>query len=178
MPAGRGSGARAVRVWDPLVRIFHWTLVAACTGAFLISSPRDLHETLGWIAATAVAVRVVWGFVGPGYARFSSFVPTPRVFAAHAAEVATGREKRHLGHNPAGGAMVVALLAVVATLAATGWMMGRDAFWGVGWVEDLHETAANVGLVLVSLHLCGVVWESWRHRENLVAAMITGRKRR
>jgi cytochrome b len=167
-----------VRVWDPVVRLFHWTLAAAFFGASILESPRALHETLGWIAGGAVAVRLVWGFAGSRHARFGDFVPTPARLAAYVRDVAAGQERRYLGHNPAGGAMVVALLAVVATLVATGWMMGLDAFWGVDWVEEVHEAAANLGLALVALHLAGVVWESRRHGENLVTAMITGRKRR
>lgn len=176
MPGEAGAGA-SVPVWDPLVRLLHWTLAAGFLGAYAIERPRDLHETLGWIAVAAVAVRLVWGFVGPRRARFADFVPRPSAFLAYGRDVLGGRERRHLGHNPAGGAMVVALLAVVAILGATGWAMGRDAFWGVSWVEALHEATANVGIGLVALHWLGVAWESLRHRENLALAMITGRKR-
>lgn len=176
---GKASGrAREVRVWDPLVRVLHWTLAASFLGAQLWEDPRALHETLGWIAGAAVAIRLAWGFVGTRHARFADFVPGPRGFLGYVRDVAAGRERRYLGHNPAGGAMVVALLATVLGLVATGWMMGRDAFWGVDWVEELHEGLAQVGLLLVALHVAGVVWESRRHGENLVAAMITGRKRR
>jgi cytochrome b len=166
-----------IPVWDPLVRILHVTLAAGFLGAFLIDSPRQLHETLGWVAVAAIAARVVWGFVGPRRARFADFVPTPAGFLAYARATLAGREPRYLGHNPAGGAMVVALLAVVAALGLTGWMMGLDAFWGVGWLEGLHEIVANVGFGLVVLHWLGIAWESLRHRENLAKAMITGRKR-
>lgn len=167
-----------VRVWDPLVRGLHWTLAAGFLGAFTLEDPRLLHQTLGTIALGAMLVRVIWGLVGPGHARFTDFVPGPRRFLAYARAVRDGRERRYLGHNPAGGAMVVALLASVATLGATGWMMTLDAFWGADWLEALHETVANVALGLVALHLAGVAWESRRHGENLVAAMVTGRKRR
>lgn len=176
MPAAAGARA-GLRVWDPLLRVLHWTLAAGFLGAYVFDEPRDLHETLGWIAAAAVAVRIVWGFVGPTSARFADFVPRPSTLLAYGRDVIAGRERRYVGHNPAGGAMVVALLAIVAILGTTGWMMGLDAFWGVAWVEALHETAANVGLGLVMLHWLGVAWESLRHRENLALAMITGRKR-
>jgi cytochrome b len=175
--AGSGAVPASVPVWDPLVRILHWTLAAGFLGAFLAGSPRDLHETLGWTAVGAAAARVAWGFAGPQRARFADFVPTPAGFLAHARAVLAGREARYIGHNPAGGAMVVALLAVVATLGLTGWMMGLDAFWGAGWLEGLHEIVANLGFGLVVLHWLGIAWESLRHRENLAKAMITGRKR-
>jgi cytochrome b len=169
--------APTIPVWDPLVRVLHWTLAAGFLGAFLLSSPRDLHETLGWIAVSAVAVRVVWGFIGTQHARFADFVTTPGGFLAYARATLGGREPRFVGHNPAGGAMVVALLTVVAALGLTGWMMGLDAFWGAGWLESLHETVGNIGIGLVLFHWLGVAWESLRHRENLARAMVTGRKR-
>lgn len=170
--------AGQVRVWDPLVRLLHWTLAAGFLGAYTLEDPRALHQTLGTVALAAMLVRVVWGLVGPGHARFADFVPRPRTFFAYVRAVRDGRERRYIGHNPAGGAMVVALLASVATLGVTGWMMSLDAFWGADWLEEVHETVANVALGLVVLHLAGVAWESRRHGENLVAAMVTGRKRR
>ena len=175
--AAAAPAVATVPVWDPLVRILHWTLAGAFLGAFLLDSPRDLHETLGWIAVAAAATRLLWGFVGPRRARFSDFVPTPGGFLAYFRATFAGREPRYLGHNPAGGAMVVALLLVVATLGVTGWMMGLDAFWGADWLEVLHESAGNLGVGLVLFHWLGVAWGSRRHRENLVMAMITGRKR-
>ena len=165
------------RVWDPVVRIFHWTLVLAFFGAFTLDRPRSLHETLGYVAAGAVAVRLVWGFVGTRYARFADFVPGPRGFLAYVRDLRQGRERRYLGHNPAGGAMVAALLVMVAALGVTGWMMTFDRFWGVSWLQDLHAAVANVAVGLVALHIGGVVWESRRHGENLVLAMFTGKKR-
>jgi cytochrome b len=172
------GGPASVPVWDPLVRLLHWTLAVSFLGAYALNDSRDLHETLGWVAFFAVLVRLGWGFLGTRHARFVDFVPTPSRFVGYARDTARGREPRFVGHNPAGGAMVVALLSVVALLGVTGWMMGLDAFWGVGWIEDLHEAVANLGLGLVALHLLGVAWESLRHRENLVKAMVTGRKRR
>jgi cytochrome b len=160
------------------VRVFHWTLVAAFFGAFALERPRELHETLGFIALAAVTIRVVWGFVGPAHARFADFVPRPASFVGYLRDVARGSERRYLGHNPAGGAMVVALLAMVALLGTTGWMMVLDGFRGAEWLEELHEGAANAALALVVLHVLGVFWESARHGENLVAAMFTGLKHR
>jgi cytochrome b len=170
--------AGTVRVWDPVVRVFHWSLAAAFFGAFLLDEPRDLHKALGYIAVGAVAARLVWGIVGTGHARFADFVPRASTFLAYLRDTRRGCERRYLGHNPAGGAMVVALLSMVALLGVTGWMMGLDAYWGASWLEALHETVANLAVGLVGLHLAGVLWESRRHGENLVAAMITGVKRR
>lgn len=166
-----------VPVWDPLVRVFHWTLAASVLGAFLIERPRDLHEALGWVALTAVGVRIVWGFIGTEHARFADFVPGPGGLLRYLRALGAGREARYLGHNPAGGAMILALLAGVAVAGITGWMMTTDAFFAEDWVEETHEVAANAVIGLVALHVAGVVFSSLRHGENLVRAMITGRKR-
>ena len=87
-----------------------------------------------------------------------------------------GREGRYLGHNPAGAAMILALLATLAAVGTTGYMMGMDAYFGQSWVEDTHKTLVNLLLVLVAGHVAGVIFSSWRHRENLIKAMITGEK--
>ncbi len=166
-----------VRIWDPLVRLFHWITVMAFAGAFIIGRPRDLHEALGLTVAAALTIRVIWGFVGSRHARFTDFVPGPRRLAGYLGDLVRGREQRFLGHNPAGGAMVLALMSMLALTAATGWMSTLDAFWGNDALEALHEGAANLTLALVGLHVAGVVWESLKHGENLVKAMVTGLKR-
>jgi cytochrome b len=169
---------RWVRVWDPLVRLFHWSLAASFFGAWLLGDDGGaLHQALGYAALGLVAFRLVWGVIGPRNARFSSFVPSPRRFLAYVRDMLAGRERRYLGHNPAGGVMIVALLAAVAATGLTGWMMTLPAYADLHWVEDVHETLAGGALALVVLHVAGVVLSSVRHRENLVRAMITGDKR-
>lgn len=164
-------------VWDVVVRLFHWSTVALFAAAYLIEKPRDLHEALGYTLMAILAIRVVWGFVGTRHARFTDFVPTPAGFVRYLRDIVAGREKRYLGHNPAGGAMVVALMLTLAAIGTTGWMMGLDAYWGAEWVEELHEGLVTFALFLVTLHVAGVVYEGLRHGENLVRAMITGKKR-
>lgn len=166
-----------IKVWDPLVRVFHWTVVIGVFGAYFIERPRDLHEALGWMVAGALVVRLIWGVAGSRYARFSQFVPGPMRLARYLVALVRGRERRHIGHNPAGGAMIVLLMGLLAALTLTGWMMGQDAWFGEAWVEDLHALLADGVMVCVALHVAGVIVESVRHRENLVRAMITGRKR-
>ena len=169
-----------VKVWDPLVRIFHWALVASFAVAFLVGEERDLrtlHLWAGYFAAALVALRILWGVLGTRYARFSQFVHGPRRIIGYVVDVARGREARHIGHNPAGGAMVVALLLSLLGVSLTGYLMTTDMFWGSESMEEAHELIANGLLVLVALHIAGVVLESVRHRESLVKAMVTGRKR-
>ncbi|QIG50297.1 cytochrome B [Nordella sp. HKS 07] len=167
-----------VKVWDPLLRLFHWSLVTSFAVAWLTGDDvKDLHEWAGYAAAALVAFRVFYGLVGPRYARFGQFLRGPLATAAYARDAISGRERRYLGHNPMGAVMVIALLAMMAALALTGWLMTTDTYWGVEWLKELHETLANVLLGLVGLHVAGVVLASFRHRENLVRAMITGYKR-
>ncbi|WP_229509261.1 cytochrome b/b6 domain-containing protein [Massilia sp. CCM 8734] len=165
-------------VWDVPVRLLHWSLVAAIAAAWWTSDQTGVaHSWLGYGAAAIVAARLLWGFGGSRYARFSQFVraPGPTVRYLHA--VAQGRAARHLGHNPLGGAMVLALLACVALLALSGWALGTDLLWGYAWPVQVHVAIAWTLVGLVVLHVSGVIFTSWQHRENLVLAMITGKKK-
>ncbi|SFK81634.1 cytochrome b/b6 domain-containing protein [Methylocapsa palsarum] len=179
----KSNGARRVpqltgqRVWDPLVRIFHWSIVVAFTFAWLTGEDSErLHVAIGYVIVGLVAVRLLWGFVGTVHARFNDFVYRPSVVIAYLIDITLLRAKRYVGHNPAGGAMVIALLVMLTATCATGIMMLTKT-WGATWVEEAHEGAANLTLLLVGLHLAGVFAASAQHRENLVWAMITGRKR-
>ncbi|MAX32889.1 Cytochrome b [Onishia taeanensis] len=168
----------SVKVWDLWLRLFHWGLVAAfATAWFSADEWSSLHHWAGYTVAGLLAWRCLWGIVGPPSARFTSFVRSPAAAVAHLRDMLSGKEKRHLGHNPAGAAMIIALLLSLAVLACSGWLSTTDRFWGVDWVQEVHELAGDLVLVLVGLHLVGVIASSWLTRENLVRAMITGRKR-
>ncbi|WP_339765485.1 cytochrome b/b6 domain-containing protein [uncultured Hoeflea sp.] len=178
METGDIQSPATVRVWDPLVRIFHWSLVGLFTFAFLTGDEwQQPHEIAGYVIAGLIAVRVVWGLVGSRHARFSSFIYRPSTVAGFVSDTVRMKARRYLGHNPAGGLMVIALLMVIIAISATGWMMTTDAYWGVEWVEELHEGAAFTALGLIALHVGGVIVASFEHGENLVRAMVTGRKR-
>ena len=171
-----------VRVWDPLVRVAHWTLVTGIvaswiTGELESERARHAHEWIGYAVLAVIALRMVWGWTGTHYARFSEFVRGPAHTFAYARSVAALSEPRYLGHNPLGGWMVVALLAMATAAGLSGWLSVTDRFWGVKWVQELHEALANTLYALVGLHVAGVIHTSVRHRENLVRAMFTGRKR-
>lgn len=167
-----------VRVWDPVVRLGHWLLVAAVAAAwFTRHSAGSWHEIVGYASLAIVGLRLVWGAIGSRYARFSGFVVAPRATLAYARQVWRRREPRHLGHNPLGGWMVVALAVLVILVGASGWLYTTDRFWGIAWVEAVHLWLTYLLFALVALHVAGVLYASLRHRENLVAAMIHGRKR-
>jgi cytochrome b len=168
----------SVAVWDPLVRLFHWSLAVSFVIAWLTADEwESLHIWAGYAAGALVAFRVLWGVVGPRYARFAQFMRPPATTLSYLGATLRGREPRYIGHNPLGALMIVALMLGLAATAVTGWMHTLDAFWGVEWVEETHELLANVMLALVSLHVAGVVFASLRHGENLVRAMVVGRKR-
>lgn len=180
-----------VKVWDPLVRVFHWTLVTAFTVAFLTEDESlDLHVLAGYGVLGLVGLRIAWGLIGTRHARFGDFVHRPRVVLAYLRDVARGRARRYLGHNPAGGAMIVALLALLASTSLTGLFaygaselagplagVFADPRWAEP-LEDVHEVLANLTLILTGVHVAGVLASSLLHRENLVRAMVTGTKAR
>jgi cytochrome b len=176
MTAG-DPGARSVKVWDPFVRIAHWTLAGAIAAAWLTRHRGDWHEWLGYAALGIVLLRLVWGWTGTRFARFGQFVRSPAETLDYARASLAGAERRHVGHNPLGACMIVLLLATVLLVAATGWLYTTEAYWGVRWVEELHEGLSNALFSFVGLHIAGVAWSSLRRRENLVAAMLHGRKR-
>lgn len=181
MSSLRQEGAEAsgsTRVWDVVVRVFHWSVAVAFGAAYALSDDGGIvHHALGYLVLGLVATRIVWGVVGTYHARFANFVPTPRAFAQYALAMMAGRERRYLGHNPAGGVMVIVLLALLIATGVTGWCLTINAFWGSEALETLHEVCANAVLLCVAIHIGGVLLASWRHRENLVSAMLTGRKR-
>jgi cytochrome b len=179
-----------VKVWDPLVRVGHWLLATAVIIAWLVDEPLWLHSWLGYAAIATVLARIVWGFVGSDYARFASFITGPRVAFSYFADLIRLSSKRYLGHSPAGAVMIIAPLFMVTITAITGMVSlaatrGEGPFAGVITkveranagadqdllIEEVHETAANITMVLVILHIAGVAIASFAHRENLVASM-------
>lgn len=166
-----------VPVWDRFVRVFHWGMAILVLIAYLTTDDgRTLHHLAGYGVLALVAARVVWGVIGPRHARFASFVKGPGTVLRYLRQLHQGRAPRHLGHNPAGGAMIVAMLVLLAVVASSGWLSETNAFFGVPWVDHLHHMSAHLLLVLIGLHLVGVVISSLLHRENLPLAMLTGRK--
>ena len=170
--------AASVAVWSVAQRLLHWTLAAAVATAWAASErSAALHEAAGWVALAAAALRLLWGVGGGGPARFSRFVRGPRATWRYLRDVLRRREPRHLDHNPLGAWMVVALLAAVVAVGATGWLFTTDRWWGDARVAALHEGLAWTLAGLAALHVAGVAFTSLRHRENLPWAMLTGIKR-
>ena len=167
-----------ILVWDLPTRLFHWLLAASFAGAWLTAESerwRDVHVVLGYTFAGLIAFRLLWGLVGSRHARFSSFVKGPSAVASYLRSLLGASPEHHVGHNPAGGWAVLALLALGMITALSGFMTYNDQ--GGDLTEQLHEAAAGAMLALVLVHIAAVVLSSLLHRENLVLAMITGLKR-
>ena len=180
---------RELRVWDPLVRVFHWTLVTAFTVAYFTEHALSVHVVAGYTVVGLLLFRLAWGVVGPRHARFSDFIRSPRIAWRYLLDTVRGRARRYLGHNPAGGWMVLLLLASLAATVLTGLIyygahkhagpfaaLVMDRAQAHTW-KEIHEFFANGTVVLIIAHVSGVVLSSLAHRENLPLAMITGRKR-
>ena len=172
------AAPREVLVWGGLVRVFHWSVVAGCLlNLAVFTDGKAPHRWIGYGVAIVLAVRIAWGFVGTQHARFSDFVPRSAALLAYLKALARGREPRFIGHNPAAAVMMLALMALLAAVSLTGWMLTLDAWWGDEALEDLHEALANSIPFLAGLHVAAALFESWRHGENFILSMITGRKR-
>lgn len=165
-------------VWSAPVRLAHWALAGAVIGCLVLHEGGRWHEALGYTALAVAALRTAGGFVArTPRLRFARFVHGPAATWRYARAVLAHREPRHLGHNPLGGWMIVALLLCALTAGASGALYDTDRFWGDPLVYGVHQVAGWSFAALVPLHVAGVLFTSWRERENLLAAMLHGRKR-
>jgi len=166
-----------ILVWDLPTRVFHWLLVLAFASAY-VSGESDrwlvAHVLFGYTLIGLVAFRILWGFAGTRYARFSSFASGPKPLAAYLASLLTPTPSHYLGHNPAAGWMIFALLVLATLVGASGWATLYEI--GGRALKELHEGIAQITLTVVGFHVVGVVASSVVHRENLARAMIDGCK--
>lgn len=172
------STDQTIRIWDAPVRVFHWLLVLAFAGAYLTSEGevwRLVHTTLGYTVGGLLLFRLLWGGVGTRYARFAQFVRGPSAVLRYLQSIRAGKPEHHLGHNPAGALAIVLLIALGLLVVATGYATYNDL--GPGWLAEVHALAANAMVLVVAGHVLGVLVASLQHRENLVRAMVTGRKK-
>lgn len=179
----------SIKVWDIGVRLFHWLLVASFAAAYFTQSDNyDLHLYTGYTLLGLIAFRLLWGFIGSRYARFSSFIFSPAVVAGYLRDMVQRRARRYLGHNPAGAAMIALLLLCLLTIGISG--VALDAaenrsgplgdtrlFYYTDLIDEIHVWSTDIALLLIATHILGVIVSSVAHRESLVRAMITGRKR-
>ena len=177
-------------IWDLPTRLFHWTL-ASCFAIAWLTSEGDqwhaVHVFAGYLMLGLVAFRVLWGFVGSHFSRFSTFWFGPSAAVSYLKQVAKGHAARHVGHNPTGSVAIYILLALTVAIGLTGIVtLGGDeqqglaagwfSFAQIGLLKKLHEAFAILMLLVVAGHVTGVVVESIQHKENLARSMVTGYK--
>jgi len=183
--------SNTVKVWDPFVRVFHWSLVLTFIIAFVTEDDfLTLHVYAGYTLLALLAVRIVWGLIGTRYARFSDFIYSTETIKQFIKDTLSFKAKRYIGHNPAGGAMIMLMIISLIITGITGfavygaeeqagpmanWFVQNSHFWGEAF-EEIHEFFANFTLLLVFVHVVGVIIESLIHKENLVKSMFTGLK--
>ncbi len=180
-----------IKVWDLPIRMFHWSLASCFIIAYLTEDDFiSLHSYAGYTILGLILFRLIWGFIGTPHARFSDFTQSPKTVLAYLKQTTTFRAERYIGHNPAGGAMVIALLIALSLTTLTGLATyGAEQSAGplagvmnelpisIGKsAEELHEFLANFTLLLILFHIAGVLVASFQHGENLIRSMLTGRK--
>ena len=202
-----------IRVWDLLVRIFHWCLVLAFLISYLTAEEEsELHIYAGYTVLGLIIFRLLWGIIGTKHSRFKDFLYSPKEVTLYLKELITKKPKYYVGHNPAGGWMIIALLVSLFVVTISGLKVyaieegfgplartteipiiintyaGRDEddekeeynqyseqeeeFW-----EEIHEASTNFTLFLIFFHIAGIIVASKLHNENLIKAMITGKKK-
>lgn len=167
----------AIRSWDPLVRILHWSIAALVVMDLVNEADANpWHRWSGYAAGVLIAARLLWGLAGPAPARLAAIARSAGGIAAYAASFRSGQERRlPAGHTPPGACMALLLWSLVVLAVATGWMTQLDAYWGDETVQNVHAVSAYVLAGFAVVHVAGVLATSLLYRVNLVMGMITGR---
>ncbi|HEY4164221.1 MAG TPA: cytochrome b/b6 domain-containing protein [Dongiaceae bacterium] len=179
-----------IRIWDPFVRLFHWLLVIGIGFCWWSGETgrMDLHYQCGLVVLGLVIFRILWGLLGSPSARFSHFLKGPGAVIAYLRHIMLPKPSHSFGHNAAGGAMVMGLLLAILVQTVSGLFNTDDIvfdgpFYGKvpEWFSDkmgfIHDQLFNPLLALIGLHIAVILFYRLWKRENLVAAMITGRAR-
>lgn len=170
--------ATHVPVWDRVVRLTHWSVATLVLWDLFEDSGGALHRNVGYIAAGLVAVRLMWGVVGSPNARFAAWWPRPSALRGYVASLRAGTPMKFVSHNPIGALGMLTMWGLILALALTGWLSRLDAFWGEDWPTDVHAWLAYTLATLVAVHVSAAIVMSVLHKDNLVLAMLTGKKRR
>jgi len=181
---------KKIYVWDQGVRSFHWLLlILVCMCYATEDKWMQLHLISGYAVMGLVLLRILWGFIGSIHARFNDFIFHPIDIFNYLAALTKGKAKSYRGHNPAGGLMIIVLLSMILMVTLSGIMtyesannpyilkIFTDDIWKFGhWLEEIHEGIAEFMLLFITIHVIGVLVESYLHKENLIKAMINGYK--
>lgn len=168
---------KSLRVWDPFVRIFHWSLATLfAANALIVDDDSEIHHWVGYAIVVLLCLRIVWGLIGSRYARFTSFPPSVNGSIEQVSDIVSGRRVPHAGHTPLGALMIYNLIATLFVICLSGYLMTTDLLWGVEWPEELHEVSVHWAEFSVLTHIIAVIFESVRTNVNLPKSMITGTK--
>lgn len=173
-----GKVKQSIMVWDMPVRVFHWLLVICFAGAWLSSESERwamIHYAFGYTACLLVFIRLIWGLIGTRYARFSQFLKSPKAVLEHFMAMLRGHPHHDVGHNPAGGLVMFALMLLILLIGLTGYLSVKE-FLG-NFASEAHEVVANLVLGLVIVHIIAAIGMSVIERQNLVRSMVTGKKK-
>jgi cytochrome b len=177
LPPARND-ASAVVVWDWPLRLLHWTLAVSVLIAWFTANIFDtVHEIAGYTVIVVLVLRLIWAVAGNRYARLHQSIRPPRITFQYLRQLMRGETGRYLGLNPAGAVMAVALLLSLVVSSVSGWMQVTERYFGDEWVERVHTWSSNLVLGLAIVHVLGVLLVCALQKENLMRAMITGRKR-
>lgn len=172
-----GRVRQAIMVWDMPVRVSHWLLVICFAGAWLSSESERwalIHYAFGYTACLLVLIRLVWGLIGTRYARFSQFLKSPRAVIEHFMAMLRGHPHHDVGHNPAGGLVMFALMLLMLLIGFTGYLSVKE-FLG-NFVSEAHEVLASLALGLAIVHIIAAIGMSLIEKQNLVRSMVSGKK--
>lgn len=172
------QSSKEIKVWDGVVRIFHWATVALCVlNLFILEEGARNHRYAGYALAGLLVLRILWGFIGSYHARFAHWLPTPAGVIAYLKETLKGRHPYYAGHNPLGSLMVLLLLACLVSTAVSGILTEFGPLSGSHLMEEVHEFFAKTLQVAIFVHVLAVIALDRLVRGDLVRGMITGRKR-
>lgn len=178
-------------VWDVPVRLFHWLLVLCLFGQWftteVLENAMDIHFYIGYFTLGLIIFRLLWGFFGTRYAKFSSFIAGPKTIINYLRTLTSKQKLYTTGHNPLGGLLLPAVLILVG-LQATSGLFTSDDIVSAGpysdsasstiqsWMQWLHHTIFDVLIGLIVIHLLAISWYRWRLKHDLITPMLTGYK--
>ncbi|MGY4303758.1 cytochrome b [Bradyrhizobium sp. USDA 4369] len=170
--------SKTVAVWDVPLRVWHWALAAFVLIACVTPNTHDaLHRTAGYAVIGLLAFRLIWGVIGTRHSLLARISLKLRAAPRYMINIFRGETGRYIGLNPAGAAMLVAMVGLLLISTISGVMQISLRFFGVGWIQEVHSLSSNAVMALIGIHLLGTLWMSVLQKENLARAMLTGRKR-
>lgn len=178
-PEQTHENSQEIKLWDPLVRGFHWSLASLFFVNFFITEDGgDIHEWVGYLCVGLIGIRLLWSLISRGNANIRHLIPTKKGIQQHLNALFNRRIDPYEGHNPLGALMIITLLSLIMLLGITGYILENvDMFWGSEWLEELHEALANITLFAVFCHVSAIILLQKWGKIELIRPMVTGKRR-